>query len=65
MPTDQDVILCLSMDEQFCTKARRLMSLTTGIYTISLCLVPHFIGGLNFESNEELGENGHLWTDTI
>ncbi len=40
------------------------MILTTGIYAISRCLVPRFIGGLNFESNEELGGDGHLWTDT-
>ena len=55
---------CLSMDEQFCTKSRRLMNLTTGIYAISRCLVPRFIGGLNYESNEGLGKNGHLWTGT-
>jgi len=40
------------------------MNLTTGIYAISRCLVPRFIGGLNFENNKELGGNGHLWTDT-
>jgi len=32
------------------------MNLTTGIYAI--------FRGLNYEGNEELGENGHLWTDT-
>jgi len=26
--------------------------------------LPRFIGGLNFKINEELGENGHLGTDT-
>ncbi len=52
------------MDEQFCTKARRLINLTTGIYAISRCLVTRFIEGLNFESNEELGGNSHLWTGT-
>ena len=40
------------------------MNLTTGMYMISRYLVPRFIGGLNYESNEELGGNGHLWTDT-
>ncbi len=38
------------------------MNLTTGIYVISQCLVPRFIGGLNFKSNEELEQNSHLWT---
>ena len=32
------------------------MNLTTGIYAI--------FRGLNFERNEELGQNGHLWTGT-
>jgi hypothetical protein len=32
------------------------MNLTTGI-----CLI---FRGLNFESNEEFGENSHLWTGT-
>ncbi len=32
------------------------MNLTAGIYMI--------FRGLNFESNEELGEKDHLWTGT-